>query len=267
MNEERQIARNFFRILVQAALLKRVFLLAPIALLAALTNVASGGPADDTADEEAEPWWSLSVMTEYDSKYVFRGVNSLPGSGIGRIDVALSAYDFSVEMLQVTGIGKTYEELEFTLAWTYEFGAFTLSGGYINYYFPDDDHLKLTYKDTQELFAEANYKFASSFAASLAYYSDFDKINGSYLELKVTDNVPVFKKSLSLEPYASVSYDFRYNSKTRALNNFETGLSLPVAISKHLTLAGFAALSIPLHALDGVAENEAWGGVRVTFVF
>jgi hypothetical protein len=254
-------------ILVRAGSRKWVFLGVEIAVLAVLANLACAGLADENRDEEAEPWWSVSIITEYASKYIFRGVNSLPGSSIARVDAAFTAYDFSLGILQITGIGKSFEELEFTLEFSREFGALTLSGGYINYYFPSDDGLRLTYKDTQEVFAEASYTFGSSVTASLACYSDFDKINGSYLDLKLSDNIPILKKRLSVQPYVSISYDFRYNSKTRAFNNFETGASFPVAIGKRFTLAGFGALSIPLHALKGVAEQEAWGGVTVNFSF
>jgi hypothetical protein len=253
--------------LAHAASLRTVLIFGLSSVFAAIVDLAFCGVADEAIQEQEESWWSASLISEYDSKYVFRGVNSLPGSGIGVVDLTLTAYDFSLEIWHASGLRRTYQEIYFRLDYTREFGPVAISAGYINYYFPNGDRVKGGFKDTQELFAEASYEFASSFTASFAYYSDVDKINGSYLELKLADRIPVVKETVSLEPYAAISYDFRYNSRTRGLNNFEAGLSLPVAISKHTSVAAFAALSIPLHAIGAIAEKEAWGGVRVSFVF
>ncbi|MFZ0917535.1 MAG: hypothetical protein WAN04_11625 [Candidatus Udaeobacter sp.] len=251
--------------------LKSSLLVTLSAVFLAWTNLSfsesTAATAEKLMDEEAKPWWSATLSAEYDSKYVFRGVNSLPGSGIAVVDFKLSAYDFSLDVWQAAGLRKAYDEVDFTFTCAHKFGAVTLSGGYINYYFPDDDGLELGYRDTQELFAAASYEFASSFTASLSYNSDFDKINGSYLELKLVDSIAIVKDKAGLDPYASLSYDFRYNSTTRALNNFQIGLNAPVSLGKHLSVAGFAALSIPLHGIADFAKREGWGGFTVTFAF
>ncbi|HEU0047095.1 MAG TPA: hypothetical protein VFQ43_05775 [Nitrososphaera sp.] len=231
-------------------------------------NLAFSGTADQTAlavtAQDTNQWWSLTMTTEYSSKYMFRGVNSLPGSGIGVTDLTLSVYDFSLDIWQAAGLRKRYDEVDFTLEWEHEVGPITLSGGYVNYYFPNDDGLRLGYGDTQELFVAASYNIVSSLIASLTYNFDFDKINGSYLELKLADSFSIVRNLASIDPYVSISYDFHYNSKTCALNNFEMGLDVPISLGKHVTMSGFAALSIPLHAINDFAKKEGWGGINIT---
>lgn len=237
----------------------------------ASAHLACSGTASPTAlpvtEQDTNQWLSVTLTTEYNSKYIFRGVNSLSGSGIGVTELTLSAYDFDLDIWQATGLRKSYNEMDFTLDWERELGPITFSGGYLNYYFPGDSGLRLGYGDTQELFAAATYNIVSSFTTSLAYNYDFDKINGSYLELKLSDSFGVVKNLADIDPYASMSYDFHYNSKTCALNNFQLGLEAPISLGKHVTVSGFAALSIPLHAINNFAKKEGWGGFSIAFSF
>jgi hypothetical protein len=81
-----------------------------------------------------------------------------------------------------------------------EISPFTLSAGYVNYYTPDDDHLKLGYADTQEFFAAVAYDFRKLFTRKLTYNHDFDKIGGGFLELRSEKSVSVVKDKISLKP-------------------------------------------------------------------
>jgi hypothetical protein len=123
-----------------------------------------------------------SVTAAHDSKYVFRGVNSLPGSGIATTDAELNYQHFSLEIWQAKGVSKSYDELDFTFKYTCEKKPFIFSGGYINYYTPNDDQLRLGYSDTQELFVEVEWDSDSYYTATLKYNYDFDKIRGGFIE-------------------------------------------------------------------------------------
>jgi hypothetical protein len=126
----------------------------------------------------------VSVTAEYDSKYIFRGVNSLPGSGISTTDAELNYQHFSLEIWQAKGVSKSYDELDFTFSYTYEKDPFIFSGGYINYYTPNDDHLQLGYSDTQEFFVEMEWDIGPFYTATLKYNYDFDQIRGGFIEPK-----------------------------------------------------------------------------------
>jgi hypothetical protein len=95
-----------------------------------------GGDALCPNDEEpANPKHpAVSFTAEYDSKYIFRGMNSLPGSGIATTDTELDYQHFWLELWQATGISKSYDEFDFTFGYKYERDPFIISAGYINYY-------------------------------------------------------------------------------------------------------------------------------------
>jgi hypothetical protein len=142
-------------------------------------------------DEETDPsHFAASFSAEYDSRYVFRGVNSLPGSGIATTDAEFEFQHFSLEIWQANGLSKSYDEFDFTFGYSrtidcsWILGSFTLGGGYINYYTPNDDHLKLGYSDTQEFFVSAEWDIGSRYTVTLTYFYDFDKIRGGFIEPK-----------------------------------------------------------------------------------
>src|ERR1700674_1481867 len=152
-------------------------------------------------DETPEPTkLATSLTTEYDSKYIFRGVNSLPGSGIATFDAQFEFQHFSFEIWEAKGLSKGYDEFDFTLGYSRSMGSFTFSGGYINYYTPNDDHLNLGYNDTQEIFASVEYDIGSTLTATVKYYYDFDKIRGGFIEPKLAACFPVMNNKMALEP-------------------------------------------------------------------
>jgi hypothetical protein len=219
-------------------------------------------------DEEINPsHLAASFSAEYDSKYVFRGVNSLPGSGIATTDAEFEFQHFSLEIWQAKGVNKSYDEFDFTFGYSYIVGSFTFGGGYINYYTPNDDHLKLGYSDTQEFFVSAEWDIGSHYTVTLTYFYDFDKILGGFIEPKFAYCFPWQKYSVVFDPYVSITYDLHYNSDRLAWNNFQTGVEIVRRINDTLKLSGTAEISIPLAAIDQFAKKEGWVGLRVTAGF
>jgi hypothetical protein len=56
------------------------------------------------------------------NKYVFRGVNSLPGSGIATTDAEFEFQNFSLEIWQAKGVSKSYDEFDFTVGYSGDCG-------------------------------------------------------------------------------------------------------------------------------------------------
>jgi len=208
-----------------------------------------------------------SVTAEYDSKYIFRGVNSLPGSGIATADAEFDYQNFSLEIWQAKGVSKSYDELDFTFKYTYEKDPFIFSGGYINYYTPNDDHLQLGYNDTQEFFVEVEYDICSYYTATLKYNYDFDKIRGGFIEPRFAACFPWRQYKIAFEPYVSITYDLQYNSDRFAWNNFQSGIEMVRKINDTLELSMTAEISVPLAAIDDFAKKEGWIGLRCSTGF
>jgi hypothetical protein len=229
-------------------------------------------------DEKSDNGLATSLTTEWDSKYIFRGVNSLPGSGIATLDAELDyqrdSQHLMLEIWQAAGISKNYDEFDFTLGYKYEKDSFicekdslTLFAGYMNYFTPNDDHLHLGYSDTQEIFASVEYDVGSYYTATLKYNYDFDQIRGGFIEPRFAACFPLPDKKTAFDPYVSITYDLQYNSNRFAWNNFQTGIEIVRKINETLKVSATAELSVPLSAIDDFAKKEGWVGLRLTADF
>jgi hypothetical protein len=221
-------------------------------------------PNDEESDRKH---LAVSLTTEYDNKYVFRGVNSLPGSGIATFDANFEFQHFSFEIWQARGLSKSYDEFDFTLEYAYEVQPFIFAGGYINYYTPNDDHLGLGYRDTQEIFASIEVDIGSRYTATLKYNYDFDKIHGGFIEPRFVVCFPLPNNKVAFDPYVSITYDLQYNSDSFAWNNFQSGIEVVWKVTDELTLSAVTEVSVPLAAIDQFAKKEAWIGLRITADF
>ena len=220
-------------------------------------------------DEPSEPdHFAVSLTTEFDSRYIFRGVNSLPGSGIATFDTQFDYKHFSLQIWDARGISKSFHEMDFYVSYSYdELEPFTFSGGYINYYTPDDDHLHLGYSDTQEVFVSIDYDIGSRYTATLKYNYDFDKIRGGFIEPKFAACFPFFGNKLAFDPYVSITYDLQYNSNRFVWNNFQAGIEIVRKINETLKLSATFEVSVPLAAFDQFAKKVGWVGVGFTADF
>ena len=208
-----------------------------------------------------------SFTAEYDSKYLFRGVNSLPGSGIATGDIELNYEHFVLEIWHALGVSKSYQEADFTFKYSYIKDQFTFEGGYINYYTPNDDHLRLGYSDTQEIFASVEYDINSTFTATLKYNYDFDQIRGGFIEPRFSACFPWSQYRIAFDPYISITYDLQYNSNRFAWNNFQTGVEVVRKINEVMKVSATAEVSVPLAAIDQFAKKEGWVGLKFTADF
>ncbi len=240
-------------------------------------------------EEKAEPF-GLNLTLAYDSQYEFRGVNILgggrgegatEGGGLVSADINYNKFGFTLGGWYAASINETpnghggngynngkYTELDLYLSYSHTFGPVTLTGGYIFYFFPE------TSLDSNSYSHEANIGISTSVipyvTPSLTYYYDFSLFQGGYLEFKLASSIPVpgLGGKLSIDPYALVSYDFKYNSNTDDWNHFQAGINVPYHITPNVTISGYAAVSVALDALDGIAnDHEVFGGGKIGFSF
>ena len=174
---------------------------------------------------------------------------------------------FSLEIWQAKGVSKSYDELDFTFSYTYEKDPFIFSGGYINYYTPNDDHLQLGYSDTQEFFVEMEWDIGPFYTTTLKYNYDFDQIRGGFIEPKFAACFPWREYKMAFDPYVSITYDLQYNSNRFAWNNFQSGIEIVRKINDTLKVSATAEISVPLTAIDQFAKKEGWIGLRCSADF
>jgi len=89
-------------------------------------------------------------------------------------------------------------------------------------------------------------------------------------------HLPVYRESVALEPWGAFGVNFQYNTKTDAngepvpfngANNLEWGLSIPIKISRALTVSGYVAYSRAFTSLSGTSPDTFWGGASISFAF
>lgn len=229
-------------------------------------------------EEKKESPWSFNFTAAYDSSYMFRGVNLLDlatdGGNLLSADVNVSAYGFTLGAWYAQSINEgdddeDYNELDLYLSYTHSLGPVDLTGGYIFYLYPKTN-LSIPESNyyTQEFFVGISTSVIPFVTPSLNFYYDFDKYDGGYLEFKLSSSIPVIGEIVSIDPYALISYDFEYNSDSSDWNNFQAGITVPIHVTPNITISGYAAVSVPLEALDWLDDDyEVWGGAKVGFSF
>ena len=249
-------------------------------------RLGSGG-GSKTFDAEISAGW--------DSLYMFRGANVLRGgrsygSGIAWTSVNLSWSPgqndtFSIEVWNCFATqGDAYRECDFTFSYARTIGDLTLSCAYAFYdsYSPESFY-------SHELSAVAAYEVglgSFTLTPSLGYFFNIgpDSANGQgsakagsgFLLLRLDGHLPVYRDIVAIEPWGGFGVSFQYNTRTASdgeevpfngANNLEWGLSIPIKISRAVTLSGYAAYSHAFTSLSDTAPDTFWGGASITFSF
>jgi hypothetical protein len=246
--------------------------------------------------EEPTPWWNASLSTGWDSLYMFRGVNTLPNSfnGYGSslywtqlsVTFNLSSNDFlTIANWMAFGLTDTsYKEDDVIATYTHTFGNLSVHLGYTLYALLNANYTGLY---SNELNTGVAYKIALgpvTLTPAINYYFNVGPNIGtggyveqcaSYLEARIDGSVPVYKDVISLAPYVSFGTSFRYNFSTHdnppspftGANNIQTGVALPIAVSKNISVSPYVAYSYQWYGLIGTTPSTWWGGGSVTFSF
>ena len=241
-------------------------------------------------------WWNASLSTGWDSLYMFRGVNTLPNDSNGygsslfwtqlSVTFNLTDNDF-LTIADWVAFGLTdsaYKENDVIVNYTHTFGNLSVRLGYTFYALLNANQTGLY---SHELSAGVAYKLELgpvTVTPGLNYYFNVGPNFGnggyveqcaSYLEARIDASVPLYKDVVSLAPYVSFGTSFRYNFTTHdepaspftGANNIQTGVALPIAVSKNISVSPYVAYSYQWYGLVGTTPSTFWGGGSVTFSF
>jgi hypothetical protein len=245
--------------------------------------------------EETKQWWNASLSTGWDSLYMFRGVNTLPGfEGYGSslywtqlsVTFNLTDNDFlTIGNWLAFGMSESsYKEDDVIVNYTHTFGNLSVRLGYTFYYLINSATYGLY---SHELSTGVAYKLELgpvTLTPAVNYYFNvgpnfgnrgFVEQCASYLEARVDGSMPIYKDVVSIAPYVSFGTSFRYNFSTHSdppapfvgTNNIQSGVSLPIAITKNITVSPYVAYSYQWYGLVGTTPSTFWGGGSVTFAF
>jgi hypothetical protein len=271
------------------------------------TTTTDGKKSVITQQAAPYKWWAASITAEWDSLYMYRGVNELRFNGVNgsKQSYGSSIYSTTVNLSFMptpndtislsswTGVGFTnsvYKEEDLTATYTHTFGNLALSFGYEFYLLmPSPDVLfqnELQWKIAYTF--QVNSIF--SITPSLAYYFDVGpnwdggmKYSGgvpqssSYLYPRIDFNIAAYKDIIALNPFVGLGINFRYNAKVNSspagytyyngVNNLELGLNVPIKVNSVISLNVYGEYSYQFYGLVGTEPSTFWGGGSVTFSF
>jgi len=246
-------------------------------------------------EEAPTPWYNAALSTGWDSLYMFRGANVLGGDGKYGSSISWTDANFTWNITDNDlltlggwmgfglGQGTNYKEFDAYANYVHTFGDLSVGLGYTLYYVFGNGNLY-----ANELNASVAYAFDLGFMTvtpSVKYFfnlgPDNDTGNGngivglgtSYLDLRVTGSIPVYKKVVSIDPWSAFGVNFGYNqngsgSEFDGANNLEFGVAIPVKINDVITVSGYVAYSYAFQDLWATTkDNTFWGGAKVAFSF
>ncbi len=160
---------------------------------------AAAAPAPAAAPAEDKVTGSVALGGL--NRYIFRGYELSSHSAVLEPSVTVSYKGFSLNVWgnidssehqtqsfptkALDRIGKTtFDETDLTLSYTYNIDKLALTGGFIYYGTQYAD-------ETQELFVSGSYDMIAH--PTLAVYRDIDRYPGTYINLSLSQSIPVYK--------------------------------------------------------------------------
>lgn len=260
-------------------------------IVCALSTGMAAGRADEAAPREP---WSGTLSTGWDSLYMFRGANQLPGfagygSSISWTAVTLTSSPTDADALSIgtwmaLGLGDSdYKEVDAYAVYTRAIGDLSLSLGYSLY---------AVLNAPGGLFANewniaGGYDLrwgTATFTPGILYAFNLGPAPGSggyveqassYLELRLDADIPLVRSVVALAPWTAVGINFRYNTSDRreppspfvGADHVEIGIAVPIVIGQLVSVAPYVASSFQWRALLDTRPATFWGGASVTVAF
>jgi hypothetical protein len=203
-------------------------------VLAAVVLTAGMGVGSLQAQDESPV--SFEFTTAFVNQYIWRGFvlndtpSMQPGFSVGYKDFTVSTWS----NISHTGPnGQTWTEHDFTVDYTKAFGKHSVSGGYINYAFPDIESGNGRY--TNELYV--GYAYDTFLSPSITMYGDFDEGDGLYYLFSMGHSIAL-PKGLSLNPSVGLGLNQGQWIDQTVVSDLSLGMSLDIPLGP-VTLSPF----------------------------
>jgi len=250
----------------------------------------------------ASPMFTFNVSENYDSRYMFRGVDVLAGTGILSTTFAptwhITANDaITVPLWFGTAVksnaaNSAYRELDVPINYTHAIGQWTLGVGYTLYnYFnaPSFCNKPAHQGEQNEVNETVSYAYTNSigtFTPSLTYYQElgtpvgysYGSVNpgSSFLTPGLAAAIPLnfIKKdgSVTFNPNTQLNFGFRYNGNASGqalsgLNNWQFQLPVSWQVTKVWSVTAYWAYSYQDAGLAtgtiSTGKSLGWAGASI----
>ena len=295
---------------MKSALL-RIILFAAAAAASSLhadTNTNSAAIGKDlkapvVAAPATNPLFNLTLSENYDSLYMFRGINELPSAGILSTSFEpvwhiTSDDTLAVPLWYATAVGKTYSnglqnyrELDVPVNYSHTIGNWTLCVGYQLYTYYNLEGVSPGGTGIQqEATVNLSYAYKTgnvTWTPSIAYFYELGTANNyeygtinagsSFLSPQLAIELPLYKDILTANPTVQYNFSFAYNDSSyndgeltkpyTGANNFQVQLPITWQITKVVSIMGYVAYSYQGSNLFQTAPSTIWAGASVGLSF
>lgn len=182
----------------------------------------------------------VSADAAFMSTYVWRGILLTdgpvlePGVTIGSMGASLNIWG-NMDLDDVNDNEMEFNELDFTLDYSFDVSEFSFSVGAIHYTFPNTD-----FDPTTEIYVAASSSY--TLGAWLALYQDIDASEGLYASLGYDYSIPVVE-DYGVDVGGAVSFgtsknnEFYYGTDSGGLTDLLLTASVPFAIGDYVSIA------------------------------
>lgn len=210
---------------------------------------------------------AVSGSVSVENRYMSEGVDNEPDAdGFFFSELALESMGFTLGAFYIQPTsGSSYNEANLFLEYGPDLGPVETYFGvqYLTFPAPGDP-------DTWEAFVGFEWPAIDLVNLYGEFYYDFDEIEGGFLELGISAEIPQPVEELELEPYVQIGVDYGYLRKNRRLreNNLQIGLVGTYELTENFAVFGLINHSFALDNLDQLEEGDVtWGGGGLAFDF
>ncbi len=231
--------------------------------------LTSGGaevtPPPVTTVEDQEPFFPFTLAATFlwESRYITEGRNNLEEGGLVS---ALGAFEYeglAASVWWAAGDSSSYTELNLVIEYSRElFAGLEAYVGYNHLRFPDDNEFD------NEIGAGLAWGAFPFLVPAVDWYHSFEA-DGSFLELRLSSEIPVIPDLLTLSPYGLLAFNFGYVAdESEGVNNLQVGLDAELRLHDHFAFIGYIAHTWGLDEDPGdTLVDEFWGGAGITISF
>ncbi|MEJ2110409.1 MAG: hypothetical protein P8Z37_10935 [Acidobacteriota bacterium] len=224
-----------------------------------------------------EPVFSAEITLDYNSKYIWRGIQ-VNDESVFQPGVSGSAYGFTgsiwanIDMTDYAGTQGEFSEIDYALDYSGALGDSVVgySVGVIHYLFPT---VGATDASTTEIYGGLSFDVPLS--PFITWYGDVNAIDGSYVQMGVGHSLememaPDYSVGLDLGAsfaFGSSGYNNGYFGVNESKwNDFTLGVGVPFNL-KHVTITPALNVATFLDDTIAAAHTEGYGGDRTNVWF
>jgi ABC-type nickel/cobalt efflux system permease component RcnA len=213
------------------------------------------------ATEEGERWWGARLSTGWTSRQIHYGIDETGDYGAYTTELTMRIQNLVLSVWSGFGTRNDYQEWDFTVAYNLKLGAVFLTPGYNFRYQPGvvehehsdsgedeaahheehphaeedghHEHHEHSHVETghshntygNEIFFVLGTTAIRYVTPSMLFLCDLNNTPGSYLEIRLDGDIPLYRDILKLKPYALLSLNLGYNTTAYyGWNSFQFGL-------------------------------------------